>query len=152
LRYASRPTVTVQSGSVTQTWNATRGDLRLNYTHATSTPVRLLISGGGRARPLPLGGEAETGSARRWRQDTAAGPVLVRGPYLVRSAASGGGALALTGDTSAAGTVEAWATGATSLTWNGTPVTVTTTPAGGLAGSVAGPAPVTLPALTWRTR
>jgi beta-galactosidase GanA len=152
LRYTSRPTVTVQSGTVTQTWNATRGDLRLNYTHATSTPVRLLISGGGTARPLQLVLESETGSARWWRLDTATGPVLVRGPYLVRSATISGGALALTGDTSAAGTVEAWATGATTLTWNGAPVTVTTTPAGGLAGTLSGPAPVTLPALTWQQR
>ena len=36
LRYASEPTVKVRDGGTAQsTWDAARGDLRLNYTHAT---------------------------------------------------------------------------------------------------------------------
>ncbi len=148
LRYASRPTVTVQSGSATSTWDAARGDLRLNYDHTTG--ARVLISGGGAARPLELVLTSDAGAAQFWRYDTAAGPVLARGPHLVRTAAVSGGTVALTGDTAAAGTLEVWAGGATAVTWNGIPVTVSPTSSGSLTGSVGGPQPVTLPALTWR--
>jgi hypothetical protein len=76
--------------------------------------------------------------------------VLARGPRLVRTAAVNSGTAALTGDTTAAGTLEVWAGGATGVTWNGAPVTVSATPAGSLTGTVGGPQVVTLPALTWQ--
>ena len=40
LRYASQPTVTVLSGTVQSTWDASRGDLRLDYTHQGLAEVR----------------------------------------------------------------------------------------------------------------
>ncbi len=142
LRYASRPTVRVIAGSITSTWDPARGDLRLNHTHRGQ--ARLLISGGGRpALELIIGDDAE--AAKWWRQDTSSGPVLVRGPALVRFARVQGGVLALTGDTAAAGPLEAIApAGLGMVTWNGALVTTSRVP---------GPASVQLPALTgWRTQ
>src|ERR1035438_4352146 len=61
-----------------------------------------------------------------WPESTAAGDVLVQGGYLVRTAATRGSTLALTGDTSAAGGLTVWAPSAVrSVTWNGQPVSVT---------------------------
>jgi len=150
LRFASRPTATVQSGTATTAWDGARGDLRLNYDHTSG--ARVLVSGGGAARPLELILTSDAGAAQFWRHDSAAGPVLARGPYLVRTAAASAGTVALTGDTTATTNLEVWANGATTVTWNGTPVAVSPTPAGSLAGTVGGPQPVTLPALTWRHR
>jgi beta-galactosidase GanA len=150
LRYAGQPTVTVQSGTATATWDATRGDLRLNYDHTAG--ARVLISGGGATRPLELILTSDAGAAQFWRHDTAAGPVLVRGPQLVRTAAVNAGTVALSGDTAATAGLEVWADGAAVVTWNGAPVAVSPTPAGSLAGTVGGPQPVTLPALAWRYR
>ncbi len=139
LRYATQPTVRVLSGSVTTTWDADRGDLRLNYVH--SGLARVLVTGGTRPLLLLLG--TDEVAARFWRQDTAAGPVLVYGPSLVRTATIDHGTLALTGDTAAAGPIEVFAAPSRGITWNGRRL------ANG--GTVAGPAPVTLPALTdWR--
>jgi beta-galactosidase len=49
LRYASQPTVKVLSGSVSTTWDATRGDLRLDYAHGAL--ARVEITGGGATTP-----------------------------------------------------------------------------------------------------
>jgi beta-galactosidase GanA len=151
LRYSSAPTVTVAGSAVTSTYNATSGDLRLNYTHSGITQVR--VSGGGRPDLLLLIAGQQTADSM-WRQDTAAGPVLERGPVLVRTATVSGATLALTGDTAAATTLEVWAPPAvTAVTWNGTAVSIRTTSTGSLASTVAlpGPAAVTLPTLsTWR--
>src|SRR5262249_23954251 len=66
-----------------------------------------------------------------WRQDTAAGPVLERGPELVRAARIAGSSLHLTGDTSSARDLEVWApAGVRSVIWNGAPVTTRPTSAG----------------------
>jgi beta-galactosidase len=151
LRYSSRPTVTVQSGTATSTWNATRGDLRLDYSHTNGSPVHVRISGGGTARPLELILASDGDAAAYWRYDTASGPVLVRGGSVLRGAAVSSGTVALTGDTKAAGPLEVFATGATSVTWNGSAVTTSTTTFGSRLGSVPGPASVSLPTLTWRT-
>jgi beta-galactosidase GanA len=149
LRYAAEPRVAVLSGSVEHTWDAGRGDLRLNYTH--SGLARVLVTPRDGVPVLLLIGTDET-AARFWRQDTSAGPVLVRGPELLRSATSRGGALALTGDTTARTDVEVFAPPAVkSLSWNGAPVP--TTRRDTLAGRLPGPRPVTLPSLTnWTTR
>jgi beta-galactosidase GanA len=152
LRYTSRPTVTVQSGTVTSTWDAARGDLRLNYTHTNGAPAHVLVTGGGAARPLQLFLTSDGDASAFWRYDTASGPVLVRGSYLLRTASVSGGTAALTGDTRVAGPVEVWGTGVTSVTWNGQAVTTTTTATGSRAGNLPGPAAVSLPALSWRTR
>jgi hypothetical protein len=83
LRYPSQPDVQVLSGDVTTSYDATTGDLRLDYTH--SGLARVQISGGGRS-PLMLLLADEQTAGTFWREDTAAGPVLVRGPELVRTA------------------------------------------------------------------
>ena len=59
-------------------------------------------------------------AATFWRLDTSAGPVIVRGPELVRSATLRGPSLELTGDTTAAATLEVWGPRPVGLvTWNG---------------------------------
>ncbi|OIJ90445.1 hypothetical protein BIV24_18030 [Streptomyces colonosanans] len=146
LHYDTKPTVTSTGGTVTSTWDAATGDLRLNYRHTGLTRVQ--ISGGGHPLLLLL---ADTATAKTfWRQDTAAGPVLVRGTHLLRGASSKAGTLALTGDTGSDGSVEVWST-AGSLTWNGRPVHTSLTDDGDLAGTLPTAAKVTLPALTdWK--
>jgi len=143
LRYSSRPVVTSTGGDVTTTWDAATGDLRLNYTHQGLTRVR--VTGGGRPLRLLL---ADTATAKTfWRQDTAAGPVLVRGTHLVRTATAGGSTLALTGDVDTDGSIEVWS-GASRLTWNGSAVATRASGDGSLTGTVPAAAPVRLPALT----
>ncbi len=151
LRYGTRPTVSVLQGSATTTWDPTRGDLRLDYTHQGLTEVQ--ITGGGRP-PLVLLLASTDVAEQFWPESTAAGPALVRGAYLVRGAQSSGRSLALTGDSTQAGPISAWApAGITQLSWNGSPVTTTGAPDGSINGQVGGPAPVNPPALTgWRFR
>ncbi|MGK6319436.1 glycoside hydrolase family 35 protein [Sphingomonas sp. DT-204] len=153
LRYAAAPTVTVTEGDVRHRFDAARGDLVLDYAHVGL--ARLRIDGGGR-RPLTLLLTDEAGGARFWRHDTAAGPVLVRGPALVRTAVAQGSTLALTGDTAAATPFELWAPARLrTVTWNGARLGLTD----GTAGSrrttrpLAGPADFALPALaSWKVK
>ncbi|WP_461061181.1 beta-galactosidase [Streptomyces pseudoechinosporeus] len=119
LRYAERPEVTVLDGDVTTAWDAERGDLRLNYAHKGL--ARVLVNG----MELLIADTAET--AHWWRQDTAAGPVLVRGPSLVRAAELADGTLKLTGDSTKAAKIEVVAE-AKKVTWNGRKVAVTQAP------------------------
>jgi beta-galactosidase len=148
-RYASQPTVTVLDGVARATWDAGRGDLRLDYTHSGLT--RVLVRGGGRPDLLLLLG-SDDAAGGFWRQDTAAGPVLERGSHLVRSASVAGTTLALTGDADKAGTLEIFAPGTVRrVTWNGQPLPVTATASGTLVGTLPGPRGVVLPELTrWR--
>jgi beta-galactosidase GanA len=120
LRYLSRPTVNVASGSVQSTWDPATGDLRLDYVHNGLAEVR--ISGGGRA-PLTLLLADNTTADSFWRQDTAAGPVLEQGPELVRTANVHGAVLSLTGDTTDPTAMKVWAPPRVRLVlWNGSPV------------------------------
>ncbi len=146
LRYSSQPTVTVLSGSVTSSWDASRGDLRLDYVHRGLAEVQ--VTGGGRPPLLLL--IAETNTAQEfWPESTPAGPVLVEGGYLVRTATTHGSVLALTGDTSQAGTVTVWAPpGVRQVSWNGHSVQVSRGKDGSLTGGVPGPAAVALPKLS----
>jgi beta-galactosidase GanA len=138
LRYTSEPQVEVVSGNVTSTWH--NGDLRLSYVHDGLTRVR--IHGGGRPPLELLLADSDTASTF-WRVDTKAGPILVRGPYLVRSADRRGATLFLRGDTATASPLEVFASRQVhTVYWNGHRVR---------GGTVPGPTPVTLPALTgWR--
>jgi beta-galactosidase GanA len=145
LRYASQPRVDVLAGTVTSTWDAGRGDLRLNYLHDGLARVR--ISGGGRPPMLLLLADDDT-AATFWRVDTERGPVLVRGPYLVRTGRWLGPVLALTGDTTERGDLEVFDPRALAVAWNGRVPRATRTAAGSVLSTVEGPAPVTLPALT----
>ncbi len=151
LRYASAPKATVLEGRAQTAFDYTKGDLKVTYTHTGRTVLRL--TGGGRGDLiLILADEAE--GTRYTRVDTANGPVLVRGPQLVRHASLGSGALALTGDTGEAGELEVWVPGTVrALTWNGARVPAKASTLGSLASTalLPGPAPFALPALTgWR--
>jgi beta-galactosidase GanA len=144
LRYASAPKVTVLDGTATATF--ADGDLKLAYTHHGLT--RVAITGGGRPDLLLLIGDEATGAAF-WRQ----GDALVRGPALVRTGATKGGTLTLTGDTRAVEPIEVWAPSSVrALTWNGAKLATTRSATGTLVGQLAGPAAIALPALTnWRS-
>jgi beta-galactosidase GanA len=153
LRYASRPALKTLAGKVSSTFDTRTGDLRLNYKH--SGLARVQISGGGRA-PLTLLIGEERAAQSFWRQDTATGVLLERGPTLVRSAEIRGSALAFRGDTSQASELEIW-TGSDveRITWNGERVATTRTPSGSLLATkrLEGPERFMLPVLknlTWR--
>ncbi|MEW2395467.1 beta-galactosidase [Streptomyces sp. NPDC046862] len=95
-------------------------------------------------------------SARLWRHDTPSGPVLVRGPALLRTARLNGATVHLAGDTVEDADLEVWAPrGVQRVTWNGEPVRVRATDSGSLAAvrTLPGVAEVALPTLTgWRHR
>jgi len=149
LHYASQPNVAVVAGSVTSTWDASSGDLRLDYVHNGLAEVE--ITGGGTS-PLELL-IADTNAAEEfWPETTGAGPVLVEGGYLVRTATVRNGTLQLTGDTTKAGNLTVWAgTTVRSVEWNGRFVAVAQNADGSLTGTIGGPQPVTLPTLAnWK--
>jgi beta-galactosidase GanA len=151
LRYASQPTVTVLAGTVNSAF--ANGDLSLDYTHSSLAQLR--IAGGGRDT-MTLLIARQSFADTMWRQDTSAGPVLIRGPQLVRTATASGSTLALTGDTAAASSLEIWAPAAISaVTWNAAAISIRRTSAGSLAATtqLAGPDAFALPdlsAATWR--
>ncbi|NUP61276.1 MAG: beta-galactosidase, partial [Nonomuraea sp.] len=150
LRYSSKPTVTVNDGAAKTTWDADTGDLRLNYTHKGLT--RITISGGGQRPLLLLVGDKATAKTF-WRQDTANGPVLVRGTHLLRTATSldGGRTLALTGDNADDKNIEVF-TSAARVTWNGRSLAAgRATDTGSSTGTIPVAAAIHLPALTnWK--
>ncbi|MEO6358995.1 MAG: beta galactosidase jelly roll domain-containing protein, partial [Sphingomicrobium sp.] len=152
LRYASAPQVTVLEGAVSSQFDATKGDLRLNYDHDGLARVR--ISGGGR-RPLLLLLADEDQGTSFWQQETAAGSVLQRGPALVRTATVKGGRVFLTGDTSTAVPLEIWAPASVrSGSWNGQSVALQRTRSGSMLSRapLSGPVNFALPGLTnWRS-
>jgi beta-galactosidase GanA len=152
-RYASKPKVQVLAGSATTSYDPATGDLRLSYTH--DGLIRVRITAPDRPALTLLIADEETANTF-WRVDSAAGPVLVRGPELVRTAKAVGPLLALTGDTTAPADLEVWGPPQTLLvTWNGALVPAWPTSSHSLAArrQLPGPAPVTLPDLskaTWR--
>lgn len=149
---AKAAAVTVLAGSATSAYDAANKRLRINATLAGL--IRVLIDFGDGGLPLLVLLADDAASAALWRQTTAAGPVLVRGPALVRGGQSSASAVQLTGDTTTASDLEVWVpTGITSVTWNGAAVSTSTSSAGSLVAKVQlpGPAAVSLPALTgWR--
>ncbi len=150
LRYSSQPTVHVPDGTVTSSYDPSSGDLKLDYTH--SGLARVLITGGGR-RPLLLLLGTDATAATFWQADTAAGPVLVRGTSLVRSARLDGGTAVLRADRASAGDVEVFGPASLRrLVIDGQQVDTEPTASGSLLGQVGGSGPVHLPTLTnWRT-
>jgi beta-galactosidase GanA len=140
LRYTTEPRVQVLSGAVSTSWDAARGDLQLFYIHDGLSRVR--IRDGGRP-PLDLLLADSATASTFWRLDTSAGPVLIRGPYLVRSAEQQGEFLRLRGDADRQSPLEVFARPQIrQVIWNGQGI---------LRGTVPGPRPVALPALTgWR--
>ncbi|MFZ1993488.1 MAG: beta-galactosidase [Solirubrobacteraceae bacterium] len=149
LHSSSRPDVQARGGAVTTTWDPQRGDLRLDYQHTGLLRVTITPA---RGRPLLLLIADKPTAETFWRQDTAAGPVLVRGTHLLRTAVSGddGRQLALTGDNGTDPAIEVFSS-ARRVTWNGRPVRTTAGASGSLVGSIPVAAAVRLPALThWR--
>src|SRR5579884_2259417 len=149
LRYASQPTVQSSGGAVKVTWDATTGDLRLNYKH--DGLARVTISGGG-SRPLLLLLADKPTAETFWTLNTATGPVLVRGTHLLRTAMTedGGKVLELTGDNGTDPAIEVF-TSARSVFWNGRGIHATLSATGSQVGTVQTAAAVTLPALTgWK--
>src|SRR6266566_1809186 len=149
LNYATQPTVHATGGAVTTTWDADTGDLRLNYQH--SGLIRVSITGGGSGPLLLLLADKATAETF-WRQDTAAGPVLVRGSHLLRTAVSSddGSTVALTGDNGTDPDIEVF-TSASAITWNGKAVHTHPTSSGSLTGAIPVAAPISLPDLTnWK--
>ena len=117
LHYSSTPTVNVISGNVSENFDASTGNLRLDYVH--NGLIQLQISGGGRPT-LDLLIADNTTADSFWRQDTGAGTVLEQGPELVRTATVQGNTLELTGDTSQATNFTVWAPAKIqNVTWNG---------------------------------
>jgi beta-galactosidase GanA len=149
LRYPHQPVVR----GLSSTYDGATGDLRLTYTHSGLHEVQ--IAGGGRP-PLTLLIADQSTADTFWRVDSNAGPVLVRGPELVRTARTHGPVLELTGDTTKPADLEVWAPrGAHVVTWNGDLVPTWPTPAGSRRAlrQLPGPRSVQLPdlgAATWR--
>ena len=147
LRYASKPTVQATGGDITTTWDAATGDLRLNYRHDGLARVQIF---GGDVRPLLLLLADKPTAETFWRQDTVAGPVIVRGTHLVRTATARRDAVALTGDNGSDGAIEVF-TSAREVTWNGKRVRTRPTATGSLAGTIPVAVAVKLPQLTsWK--
>jgi len=149
LRYPAEPKVDVISGDSQHTWDADRHDLRLNYTHQGLAELLVTPATG---RPLLLLLGTDEVAAQFWRQDTAAGPVFVRGPYLVRGASYANGQLTLSGDTTGPTPVSVFAPpSVAAVSWNGKKLATSPAKDGSLGAQAPGPAAVTLPALTsWR--
>lgn len=76
-------------------------------------------------------------------------PVLVQGPYLVRSAAiTLNGTLELTGDVdNSTQPITIFAPSVTSVTWNGEPITITSKDGNLLTATLDGPTEFSLPSL-----
>jgi beta-galactosidase GanA len=145
LRFAAKPETRVIDGHVDTHWDAATHTLRLNYRHDGLARVSI---GQGDGSLLLLIGDNDAAKTF-WQLDTSTGPVLVRGPYLVRHANRDGDDVALTGDTDKDGDIELFAApGTQGFSWNGAPVSTTVTASASLQGHIDGPAPVSLPALT----
>ncbi|UPG93009.1 glycoside hydrolase family 35 protein [Luteibacter aegosomatissinici] len=144
LRYDDRPTVRVLDGKVETRWDAAAHTLRLNYRHDGLAKVEI---NGGKAPLLLLLGD-NAAATRFWQLGATDEPVLLRGPYLARTAERHGGVLALTGDADRAGELEVFApTGTRQVTWNGKSLQTTASASGSLLSRIDGPSPVALPAL-----
>ncbi|MET7472884.1 beta-galactosidase [Streptomyces sp. NPDC005648] len=153
LECAVRPTVTVLEGGAAHTYE----DGLLRIEARLDGLTRVLVSGGGSGTPLLLLLADDPASLRLFPHDTPSGPVLVRGPALVRTAEVDGKTVSLTGDTVRAAELEVWGPrGIGEVTWNGQNSTVRTTPSGSLRAdrSLPGVQEVSLPALRdgWRRR
>ncbi len=148
LRYPAEPKTRVIDGKVTAHWDAATHSLRLNYRH--DGLARVAIDQGDTSLLLLIADNAA--ATRFWQLDTTNGPVLVRGPYLVRNAVRSGDKVALTGDTDKASEVELFGFPDThGFAWNNAPVDAMATPSASLIAHIDGPASVSLPRLdNWR--
>ena len=150
LRFATTPVIDVFAGSVSNAYDPSSGDLRLNYIHDGLTLLRIT---GGKA-PLVLALADDAAAATFWRFEVVNEVVFIRGPSLVRTVTFEGNIVALTGDTSAATPVELFANAVTKsavVTWNGATLSLARTTYGSLLGMLPGPASYAPPSITgWR--
>lgn len=150
LECASEPTVTVLDGDAAHEYES--GVLRVSA--QLDGLVRVLVEGGGTSAPLLLLLADDETSGRLWRYDTPSGPVLVRGPALLRTAMVRGSAVHLTGDTVEAADLEVWGPrGVSEVVWNQGTLRTTATTSGSLRAEqrLPGVPEVRLPELAnWR--
>lgn len=126
-------------------------ELRLNYVH--SGLIRVLVNGG--RRPLLILIADRKATERMWRQETSAGPVLMIGSHLLRTAAIHGRTLALTGDGDEDSAAEIIAPPVASVSWNGVALKTRPSPQGdgGIVVTLPTPVAISLPKLaSWRSR
>jgi beta-galactosidase len=154
LSYPLEPKVDVLAGRADVHWDPASKSLRLDYVHEGLTRIRVAESG--HDLLLLIG---TNGALRNiWRLDTQSGPLLVSGPYLVRTAAVSSArgrqnaVVSLTGDTEKPSMIEVFGCrGAGRVTWNGSDVSVTRTTSDSLLGRLDGPKQVSVPLLTdWK--
>ncbi|MER6358549.1 beta-galactosidase, partial [Streptomyces sp. NPDC001634] len=152
LECTSEPKVTVPAGNATHAYE--NGVLRVGV--RLDGLVRVLVEGGGTARPLLLLLCDDETSVRLWRHETPSGAVLVYGPALLRTATLRGATVHLTGDTVDEAGLEVWAPrGVTEVVWNQGRVRTHVTSSGSLRATrrLPGAGAVRLPALKgWRRR
>ncbi|MGW4275706.1 glycoside hydrolase family 35 protein [Streptomyces seoulensis] len=154
LECPGEPLVTRLSQQAADVW--ADGLLRLTAPLGAGGLIGSRVQDDGADRPLLVLFADDAASLRLWPRDTGAGPVLVHGPELVRSASVRGGTLHLTGDTVAPAALEVWGpAGVHAVTWNGGAVRTVTTGSGSLraVAPLPGVPEVPLPVLDgWRTR
>ncbi|HJP79524.1 MAG TPA: beta-galactosidase [Pseudonocardiaceae bacterium] len=148
LRYAGQPQVQVLRGTVNSTWDASKGDLRLNYTHNGIAEVR--ITSNGKAFDLLLTDTASTDHL--WLDGNGTDQLISTGPYLVRSGTVHGNTALLTGDTDGATSLTVYPpAGVTQLSWNGKPLAVHRNDDGSLSAGLTGAPNYQLPTLdSWK--
>jgi beta-galactosidase GanA len=150
LRYSEQPTVTVLSGDVKSQYDSASSDLRLNYKHDGSIS-RVLIKDGSKELMLLL--TTDTTAYTFWREDISNGGILVKGPYLLRSASMDDrGKLTLQGDIEKATDVEVFGPSPINqITWNGIAMNTSQTSSESSVFSLSDPVPASVPALTnWK--
>ena len=150
LRYSKEPKVNVISGEVKSIYNSESGDLRLNYKHDGSI-ARVLIKDDSKELLLLL--TSNETAQTFWREDISNGGILVKGPYLVRSASMNENyKLALQGDIDKVTDVEVFGEDSIKqVTWNGVTVKTSQTSSGSYAFSLPDPIQVSVPVLKdWR--
>ncbi|WP_210115812.1 beta-galactosidase [Acidipropionibacterium timonense] len=142
----SRPTV--RGEGVRTTWDATTGQLRLNYTHG-STPTDITVGTGAEALTLRIIDRQY--AATTWQLESTVDGRTVRtdveGAYLAGQAVLTGSMVALQGQMTQPGRLTVLTDKAvTAATWNGSPLPT-------LEGStVPGPVRVEAPTLSWRAK
>ena len=153
LHYDAEPTVTGEG--VEHTWDAARGELRLNYRHTAGTPLNVTVTRAGAtssADTLTLRVIDRTHAKRVWLLDGTRDGVLtttaVEGAEVGRTVHYADGVAHITGSLEQAGDLSVVApAGVGSVTWNGAPLGEVSS--GTAHGSAPGPQEVAPQALSF---
>ena len=153
LHYDAEPTVTGEG--VEHTWDAARGELRLNYRHTAGTPLNVTVTRAGAtssADTLTLRVIDRTYAKRVWLLDGTRDGVLtttaVEGAEVGRTVHYADGVAHVTGSLEQAGDLSVVApAGVSSVTWNGAPLGEVSS--GTAHGSAPGPQEVAPQALSF---